>query len=96
MTRSTLLKPTHKAIQHYYQALQTYSDHHVKHEGALETAFQRSLADMARQHGWTLIPKEKLRVKKQYVFPNGTLRDIFTARGRHSPPAPAKPVRFCR
>jgi hypothetical protein len=39
MPRSTLLKPTHKAIQRYYQALRTYSDQHVSHEGALETAF---------------------------------------------------------
>ena len=39
------LKPNHKAIQAYYAALETYKEHHVKHEGALETAFSRLLAD---------------------------------------------------
>lgn len=57
MPKTTVIKPTHKAIQQYYQALQTYGEHHVKHEGALETAFQRLLAYTAKPHGWTLIPK---------------------------------------
>jgi hypothetical protein len=81
MPRTTVIKPTHKAIQQYYQALQSYSEHHVKHEGALETAFQRLLADTAKPHGWTLIPKQKLRVGKKNIFPDGTLRDMFTRRG---------------
>ena len=34
MPRSTLLKPKDKAIQQYYQALQTYGEHRVTHEGA--------------------------------------------------------------
>ena len=68
MARSTLIKPNHKAIQQYYEALKTYGEHHVKHEGALETAFGRLLADTAKAHGWTLIPKQKLRVSKQNRF----------------------------
>ncbi len=81
MPRTTLLKPTHKAIQQYYQALQSYSAHHVTHEGALETAFQRLLANTARLHHWTLIPKQKLQVKGKNIYPDGTLRDLFTRRG---------------
>jgi hypothetical protein len=80
MPRSTLLKPTHKAIQRYYQALRTYSDQHVSHEGALETAFQRLLADTAPAHGWTLLPKLKLQVKGKNIYPDGTLRDFFNLR----------------
>ena len=38
MARSTTIKPSHKAIQRYYQALLTYSEHHVKHEGGNRSA----------------------------------------------------------
>jgi hypothetical protein len=81
MAKTSLLKPNHKAIRQYHEALQSYRDQHVKHEGALETAFSRLLADTARLHGWTLIPKQKLKIGKQNIFPDGTLRDIFTRRG---------------
>src|ERR1700676_5078230 len=81
MPKTTVIKPTHKAIKQYYHALQGYSEHHVTHEGALETAFQRLLADTAKPHGWTLIPKQKLTIGKKNVYPDGTLRDIFARRG---------------
>jgi hypothetical protein len=57
MPTSGPLKPNHKAVIAYYDALKTYAGQHVEHEGALETAFSRLLADTARPHGWTLIPK---------------------------------------
>jgi hypothetical protein len=62
MPKSTTIKPTHKAIQHYYQSLQTYTQLHVQHEGALETAFSQLLADTAKLHGWTLIPKQSMKL----------------------------------
>ncbi len=71
------IKPKHKAIAEYHQALRAYSDQHVTHEGALETAFQRLLADTARGHGWFLIPKQSLRVKGKTIIPDGTFRDLF-------------------
>ena len=77
MAKSTLLKPSHKAIQQYYKALDEYRGQGVKHEGALETAFSRLLADTARLQGWTLVPKEKLRVGKHTLFPDGTLHDVL-------------------
>src|SRR5260370_14900851 len=80
MPRSAVLKPSHKAIQRYYQALQSYSEQHVTHEGALETAFQSLLADTAPSHGWTLLPKLKLQVKGKNIYPDGTLRDFFNLR----------------
>jgi len=49
----------------------------VTHEGALETAFQRLLADTGKRHGWFLIPKERIRVRGKSVVPDGTLRDDF-------------------
>ncbi len=70
MAKSSLLKPTHKAIKAYYQALAAYQEQRVKHEGALETAFSRLLADTAKLHGWSLVPKEKLKVGKLNIFPD--------------------------
>jgi hypothetical protein len=69
------LKPTHKAIQTYYATLRTYAEQHVEHEGALETAFSRLLADTAKPHGWTLIPKLGAKVLGKHIIPDGTLRD---------------------
>jgi predicted helicase len=80
MTRAAHLKPNHKAIQTYYEALKTYSAQRVEHEGALETAFSRLLADTARPHGWTLIPKMSLKAGGRPIAPDGTLRDDFYLR----------------
>ena len=82
MSRNTRLKPGHKAIQQYHAALKVYSGHHVEHEGALETAFQRLLGDTARDvKGWALIPKQSMKVGGRTVIPDGTLRDDFLRRG---------------
>src|SRR5713101_7311842 len=80
MSKAAPIKPTHKAVQHYYAALQSHRDHRVTHEGALETAFQRLLEETAKSHGWRLIPKQKLKVGKHTIFPDGTLRDFFDIR----------------
>ena len=80
MSRNSRLKPGHKAIQQYHAALKVYSGQHVEHEGALETAFQRLLGDTARDmKGWTLIPKQSMKVGGRTVIPDGTLRDDFLA-----------------
>jgi hypothetical protein len=57
MPPGTVIKPTHKAIQAYYAALQTFKEFEVRNEGALETAFQRLLADTGHSHGSTHLPK---------------------------------------
>src|ERR1700688_4000038 len=77
MPKDTIVKPTHKAIKQYHQALKDYQEQGVTHEGALETAFQRLLADTARLHHCTLIPKQKTRVGKNNIFPDGTVRDTL-------------------
>ena len=77
MSKQLAIKPTSKPILTYYAALKTYGDHGVEHEGALETAFQRLLADTARLKNWTLIPKLKMKVAGKIIFPDGTLRDDF-------------------
>jgi hypothetical protein len=77
MAHTAALKPAHKALKKYYEDLKAYSEQHVEHEGALETAFSRLLADTAKPHGWMLIPKQSVKVKKGNIIPDGTLRDLF-------------------
>ncbi len=57
MPRTTTIKPTHRAVKAYYEALAVYGDQHVSHETALRSAFQTLLADTAKTHGWMLIPE---------------------------------------
>ena len=80
MPKPSAIKPTHKAVKQYYAALQSYRDHRVTHEGALETAFGRLLEETAKSHGWKLIPKQRLKVGKSTIAPDGTLRDLFNMR----------------
>ena len=71
------IRPDHKPIREYYAALKAYSGQHVTHEGAVETAFSRLLADTAKPHGWLLIPKLSMKVGTKSIAPDGTLRDDF-------------------
>jgi hypothetical protein len=77
MSKELTIKPQHRLIHTYYEALKSYGAQGVMHEGALETAFQRLLADTARSKDWTLIPKLKMKVGGKTIFPDGTLRDEF-------------------
>ncbi len=82
MPATALIKPSHKAIKQYYQALRDYRAFDVKNEGAVETAFSNLLAATGRPLGWQLLPKQPLKLKdKKSVIPDGTLRDLFTRRG---------------
>ena len=71
------IKPVHAAIKTYHAALKTYADHGAAHEGATETAFSRLLADTAKVVGWTLIPKQPMKVGGKTIYPDGTLRDPY-------------------
>ena len=61
------LKPTHKPVRQYYEALADYAELGVRHEGAVKTAFHNLLAHCARQFHWTLVPeytphKKRIRI----------------------------------
>ena len=56
------LKPTHKAVTAYYDALDRYRQHGVTHETAVRAAFQALLEACARQMNWTLICEQTLRI----------------------------------
>jgi type I restriction-modification system DNA methylase subunit len=71
------LKPSHKPVQRYYDALAEYAGHGIAHEGAVETAFQQLLAETARSNGWHLVPKLSIKVGGKTVIPDGLIRDEF-------------------
>ena len=56
------LKPTHKAITAYYDALDRYRQHGVTHETAVRAAFQALLEACAKQRNWALICEQTLRI----------------------------------
>ena len=52
---SLSLKPSHKPIKNYYEALDGYAKLGVVHEGAVLSAFQQLLESCGRQFQWTLV-----------------------------------------
>jgi len=77
MAQAEAIKPTHKAIERYYQTLRRLSGEHVTHELGLRPAFQNLLEETAKVHGWSFIselssPGHKGRAA---VRPDGTVRD---------------------
>jgi hypothetical protein len=69
------IKPTHKAVQAYYDALGAYSGQGVQHETAVRSAFQNLLAETGKVQKWTLIPELTMKVKGKTIRPDGTMRD---------------------
>ncbi|HBB93902.1 MAG TPA: hypothetical protein DC054_00800 [Blastocatellia bacterium] len=55
------LKPTHKPVQNYYDALRQFKNIGIAHEGAVRSAFQTLLEHCGRQFGWKLVPEWAIR-----------------------------------
>src|SRR5437016_3134707 len=55
------LKPTHKPVQNYYEALRQFRNLGVSHEGAVRSAFQTLLEHCGRQFGWKLVPEWQIK-----------------------------------
>lgn len=72
------LKPSHQAVQDYYDQLQAYADVGAEHEGAVRTAFRDLLNHGGKQMGWTLVPEKTLR--ENGLRPDGVLVDHFDLR----------------
>ena len=72
---SNPIKPTHKAIQGYYEKLRAYSAQDVTNEMGLRSAFQHLLEETGRTHNWTLVPEQSVKVRGKSVRPDGTFRD---------------------
>jgi predicted helicase len=71
------IKPNHKAIKAYYEALKAYDRQDVQHETALRSAFQNLLEQLGRQFGWTLIPELSDKAAGKAIRPDGTFRDDY-------------------
>jgi hypothetical protein len=72
------LKPTHKPVQNYYEALRQFKTIGVSHEGAVRSAFQTLLEHCGRQFSWKLVPE--WQVKRNHGHPlrvDGALVDEF-------------------
>ena len=78
--KSTTVKPTHKPVKQYYQALEEFAAQDVSHEMAVRAAFQHLLEDTGRRFGWTLIAELSFEGRKGTVRPDGTFRDDFQMR----------------
>ena len=71
------LKPTHKAVQNYYQALKEFESLGVSHEGAVRSAFQSLLEDCGKRFGWKLVPEWMRRDKTRSTRIDGALVDEY-------------------
>ncbi len=55
------LKPTHKPIRDYYEALEQYNRHNITHEGAVSNPFAFLLATCTKKIKGTLEPQHTMR-----------------------------------
>src|SRR5258708_18814228 len=75
------IKPNHKAIQHYYETLQSYADLNQTHETGVRTAFIRLLEDTAKLQSWTLVTEVGQKVQGHTIRPDATLYKSAVPRG---------------
>ena len=72
------LKPNHKPVLAYYEALGKFQHISITHETAVRSAFQYLLESCARQFSWTLVPEWEIkRAKQRSVRVDGALVDAF-------------------
>ena len=79
------LKPTHKPIKDYYNALDQFDQLGFTHETAVRSAFQSLLQHCGREFNWTLVPEYSMSplirgargVKNKRIVVDGALIDSF-------------------
>jgi predicted helicase len=72
------LKPTHKPVQSYYEALRQFKTIGISHEGAVRSAFQNLLEHCGRQFGWKLVPEWPIKRDRAHSLRvDGALVDEF-------------------
>src|SRR4030043_1252926 len=78
MTMITLdIKPGHKSVRAYYEAISSLSELGVSHEGAVSPAFASLIRHCAGQFGQTLIEKYPFKTGTHTKFVEGALVDTF-------------------
>ena len=77
------LKPSHKLVKSYHEALGQFGQLNIDHEMAVRSAFQGLLAGCGPQFDWTLVPEWPIqRPKAALIKVDGALLDTFRlARG---------------
>ena len=72
------LKPTHKPIRDYYEALEQYNQLDITHEGAVSSPFSQLLATCAKKVGVTLEPQHTMRgAKGNRIVIDGAIIDEY-------------------
>jgi hypothetical protein len=72
------LKPTHKLVKNYYEALGQFGQLSIDHEMAVRSAFQSLLAGCGRQFDWTLVPEYTIKKPPASLIKvDGALVDTF-------------------
>ena len=71
------LKPTHKPVQNYYEALRQFKTIDVSHEGAVRSAFQTLLESCGRQFDWKLVPEWIKKAGARSIRVDGALVDEY-------------------
>ena len=73
-SKKTTITADHPTVQQYYSLLKDFQNQRVKHEGAVSTAFENLLTQLAKPRGWIFIPLLSIKTGKR-VVPDGTIRD---------------------
>lgn len=71
------IKPGHKSVKAYYEAISSLSELGVSHEGAVSPAFASLIRHCAGQFGRTLIEKYPFKTGTHTKFADGALVDTF-------------------
>ena len=72
------LKPTHKPIRDYYDALDQFGELGFTHETAVRSAFQSLLQHCGREFNWTLVPEYSIAIRQnRRIVVDGALIDGF-------------------
>jgi predicted helicase len=71
------LKPTHKAVKDYYDALSNLATLGASNEGAVSPSFAALLRHCARQFGWTLLEQHSIKRNGHPLRLDGALVDAF-------------------
>ena len=71
------LKPTHKPIKDFYDALDQFDQLGFTHETAVRSAFQSLLQHCGRDFNWTLVPEYSPSRQNRRIVVDGALIDDF-------------------
>ena len=71
------IKPTHKPIEDYYDALDQFDQLGFTHETAVRSAFQSLLQHCGQKLKWTLVPEYPISRQNRRIVIDGALIDSF-------------------